>query len=504
LNQDGIQYNAPAVFDQLIHNHEMPVTIGVFVKWGRVPALDPAAGDRFNRAVEFDTADGRYARFLIEELLPAIEKQSSTDGRSIRFSHDANDRCIAGASSGAICAFAAAWERPDAFRRVFSTIGTYVGLRGGDCYPTLIRKTDPKPLRVFLQDGSTDQNIFAGDWWMANQMMERALTFAGYEVNHVWGEGGHNTDQGTAIFADAMRWIWKDWPAPIKTGLGSPELQTILFPDEPWKLVADGLQEIGAPAVDSTGQVVLFETQSGKMYRIDPEGLFKPVGLQAAGITGQGFGPDDRLFSVGEQIAGIILWPRKGASTMVDSTIRGRDLVVCRDGSMYVTAPDPSERLSKVWYISPQGERRAVETGLNYPTGITLSCDHSLLLVAEGRSHWIYSFQIQPDGSLANGQRFHFLHTPETADHASIGGLASDNGARLYVATNMGVQVCDQTGRTYFILPTPVGTPTHVCFGGKNFDTLFATCGDRVYQRKLKVQGVPTVRDPVKPPPPRL
>ena len=198
----------------------MPVTIGVFVMHGRVKAVQPGALDRFNRSFEYDGLGDDYARFLLEELLPEVEKQTTSDGRPIRLSNDGNDRGIGGSSSGAICAFTAAWERPDAFRRVFSAIGTYVGLRGGNVYPTLIRKYEPKPIRIFLQDGSDDLNIYGGDWWMANQEMERALTFAGYEVNHVWGDGGHNGKHATEIFPDAMRWLWKDWPAPVKAGAG--------------------------------------------------------------------------------------------------------------------------------------------------------------------------------------------------------------------------------------------------------------------------------------------
>ena len=196
----------------------MPVTIGVFVMHGRVKAPSDKALDRFNRSYEYDGLGDNYARFLLEELLPEVETKTAADGRPIRLSKDGNDRAIGGSSSGAICAFTAAWERPDAFRRVFSAIGTYVGLRGGNDYPTLIRKIEPKPIRIFLQDGSNDLNIYGGDWWMANQEMERALTFAGYEVNHVWGDGGHNGKHATEIFPDAMRWLWKDWPAPVKAG----------------------------------------------------------------------------------------------------------------------------------------------------------------------------------------------------------------------------------------------------------------------------------------------
>src|SRR3954471_2613761 len=216
VNQDGVQFNAPAVFDELIQAKEMPVVIGVFVRPGVVKATSADALDRFNRSYEYDGLGDNYARFLIEELLPEVEKKTAPDGRPIRLSRDGNDRAIAGSSSGAIAAFTAAWERPDSFRRVFSAIGTFVGLRGGNVYPTLIRKTEPKPLRIFLQDGSTDLNQAGGDWWMANQEMERALTFTGYEVAHAWGTGGHNGQHATEIYADAQRWLWKGWPQPIQ------------------------------------------------------------------------------------------------------------------------------------------------------------------------------------------------------------------------------------------------------------------------------------------------
>ncbi len=142
VHQDGIPYRgtAPAIFDALIASKDMPVTIGVFVQPGVVKAISPNALDRFNRSFEYDGLGDAYARFLLEELLPDVEKKTTSDGRAIKLSKDGNDRSIGGASSGAIAAFTAAWERPDAFRRVFSTIGTYVGLRGGNVYPTLIRK----------------------------------------------------------------------------------------------------------------------------------------------------------------------------------------------------------------------------------------------------------------------------------------------------------------------------------------------------------------------------
>jgi gluconolactonase len=503
--QDGVQYNAPAVFDELIAKKEIPVLIGVFVMHGRVKGASDQTLDRFNRSFEYDGLGDNYARFLIEELLPVVEKQKTADGREIHFSPRGNDRCIAGASSGAICAFTAAWERPDAFRRVFSSIGTYVGLRGGNVYPTLLRKYEPKPLRIFLEDGSADQNIFGGDWWMANQEMERSLTFAGYEVNHAWGEGGHNIEHATKIFPDAMRWIWKDWNAGIKTGLGSQQLQDILIPGEDWKLVSEGHKFTEGPAVNAQGEVFFNDVPESKTYKVGLDGKVSTFLSDTKRGDGQAFGPDGRLYSVAGGTNQIIAYDSTGKATVIADGFRGNDLVVRHDGSLYVTNPgwngtDPSQ----VWYISPQGEKKVVDTGLKFSNGLAVSPDQSLLYVADSRTHWVFSYQIQPDGSLAHKQRYFHLHVPDTAEDSGADGVRVDRDGRVYVATRMGLQVCDQAGRVTCIIPTPNGKVSNLTFGGPEMTVLFATCGDKVYQRQIKVKGAPAFLPPHKPANPRL
>ncbi len=483
----------------------MPVTIGVFVTPGKVKALSDQALDRFNRSYEYDGLGDSYARFLLEELLPEVEKKTASDGRTIRLSPDGNDRCIAGSSSGAICAFTAAWERSDAFRRVYSTIGTYVGLRGGNVYPTLIRKYEPKPLRVFLQDGSNDLNIYGGDWWMANQEMERALVFAGYEVSHAWGEGGHDGKQATEVFPEAMRWLWKDWPAPVKAGGGSQQLRDILIPGEGWKTVAEGYKFTEGPAVNAKGEVFYNDVPESKTYRVGLDGKVSLFLAETKKGDGQAFGPDGRLYAVAGGAEQILAWDAEGKSTMIADGFRGNDLVVRHDGGIYVTNPgwngtDPS----KIWYISPKWEKKVVDSGLKFSNGLTLSPDQSLLYVADSRSHWVYSYQVQPDGTLAHKQRFFHLHMPDMADDSGADGLRVDRDGRLYVATRLGIQVCDPPGRVNCIIPTPNGKLSNLCFGGAEFDTLFATCGDRVYSRKVKVKGAQSWQPPLKPAPPRL
>ncbi len=505
VNQDGIQFNAPTVFDELIHKKEIPVVIGVFIMHGKVKSESSQALDRFNRSYEYDGLGDQYARFVLEEILPEVEKKTTADGRPIRLSHDGNDRSIAGTSSGAICAFTAAWERPDAFRRVFSGIGTYVGLRGGNVYPTLIRKFEPKPIRVYLQDGSADHNIYGGDWWMANQEMERALTFAGYEVEHQWGDGGHNSKHATQLFPEAIRWLWKGWPDQVKAGAKSPQLAELIVPGEGWTLVSSGYKFTEGPASNARGEVYFNDIPNNQTHKIGLDGKVSLHLSDSRKANGQAFGPDGRLYAVASGTSQVLAYGADGQPAVIADGFRGNDLVVRHDGSLYVTNPGatPSDP-SRVWYISPRGEKRVVDTGLKFSNGVTLSPDQSLLYVADSRSHWVYSYKIAPDGALRYKQRYYHLHQPDTADDSGADGMTVDRNGRLYVASRMGIQVCDQAGRVNVILPTPNGKVSNVRFGGENFDTLFATCGDAVYKRKLKVQGANPFLPPLKPAAPRL
>ena len=504
VNQDGVQYKAPEVFDALIHSKEMPITIGVFVTPGVVKATSDQTQPRFNRSFEYDGLGDSYARFLLEELLPDVETKRTTEGHVIKLSKAGNDRAIAGSSSGAICAFTAAWERPDAFQRVFSAVGTYVGLRGGHNYSPLIRKYEPKPIRIYLEDGSNDLNIYAGDWWMANQAMQRSLVFAGYEVAHHWGVGAHNNTQATEIFPDAMRWLWKDWPRPVQAGKGSPQLQEILIPTEDWTLVGDGYGFTEGPAVNPQGVVFYNDVPNGQTFQVDRDGHVTVFLSDSKRADGQAFGPDGKLYANARATEQILAWDTAGNSSVFAEGLNGNDLVVRHDGSVYATAPFTTPHDGKIWYVSPKGEKRIVDTGLPFANGICCSPDQSLLYVAESRGHWIYSYQIQADGSLTHKQKYFHLHVPDTAEDSGADGLRTDRDGRLWVATRLGLQVCDQAGRVNCIIPTPNGRISNLTFGGVNFDTIFATCGDRVYRRKVNVRGANGWEAPLKPTTARL
>jgi sugar lactone lactonase YvrE/predicted alpha/beta superfamily hydrolase len=506
VGQDGVGFNAPVVFDNLIHKREMPVTVGVFIMHGRVKAADPEkALDRFNRSFEYDGLGDSYARFVLEEIFPEVEKMKAGDGRPIHLSKNATDRTIGGSSSGAICAFTAAWERPDAFSRVFSVVGTYVGLRGGDGYPTLIRKFEPKPIRVFLQDGSNDNNIYAGDWWMANQTMQRALEWAGYEVRHVWGEGRHSGRHGAMILPDAMRWLWKGWPElPKNSGTKNTMMNDILIPGEGWQLVWEGGKFTEGPAANAQGEVFFNDIPNEKTWCIGLDGKVTLFASETQRANGQAFSPDGRLHAVAMGAAQVVAYSAEARRNTVAGDIAGNDIVIAHNGNIYVTNPSRDNTPSDVWLIKPDGTKKIVDTGLKFSNGIALSPDQTLLYVADSRSHWIYSYQVKADGTLAHKQRFYWLHMPDTGDDSGADGMCVDRDGRLYVATKMGIQVCDQAGRVNCILPTPNGRVSNVEFGGPAHDTLFATCGDKVFKRKLKARGADSFDAPVKPAAPKL
>lgn len=495
---DGLRATQTVVFDNLINQREIPVLIGVGISPGTVPSASPPMNPRFNRSFEFDGLNGDLARLVLEEVLPEVERRKTPDGIPILLSNDPNDRCTGGASTGGIGAFTLCWERPDAFRRVFSAIGTFVGMRGGDRYPVLVRKTEPKPLRVFLQDGSLDQWMGGpemGDWWMSNQAMERALRFAGYEVGHAWGEGAHDQRHADAVFPDAMRWLWKDWPQPVAAGQsGNLFLQAIVQPGEAWQAL-DGEHRAGSIlAVDPQGDVFVHDPVAGKAWKM-PGG--EPVGSAAlpnGSFATVAFGADGRCYASNETDATLGVSDATGRRAIIAEGIRARSLVVTHAGRVYAT--DSSE--GKVWLISPAGGKVALDSGLDHPAGIALSPDGLWLAVAESGTHVGYSYRVQPDGAVQQKQKFYWFHVPDWANDSGAGSWCYDREGRLYSATRMGVQVFDRNGRTRAILPVPGGAVAGLCFGGANFDTLYVACAGKIYRRKLKVSGAPAWIAPIK------
>ncbi len=196
----------PTVFDNLIAKGDIPVMVGIFINPGT------RADGGSNRSFEYDTLSDQYARFLLEEILPEVEK-------TVKLRHDAASRAISGASSGGICSFTVAWERPNEFSKVLSWVGSFTNIangktmrEGGHNYEALVRKTFPrKPIRVFLQDGENDLDNANGNWPLANQTLAKSLAYAGYDYKFEYGHGFHSNRHGRAILPDSLRWLWRDY-----------------------------------------------------------------------------------------------------------------------------------------------------------------------------------------------------------------------------------------------------------------------------------------------------
>ena len=502
--QDGVIYQAPVVFDNLIARKDIPPLVGIFIKPGVVPAANENALPRFNRSYEYDSITPTYSQFLIDEFLPAIEAK-----HGLKLSTDPNHAAISGNSSGGICAFMVAWHRPDRFRRVFTGVGTYVGIHGADQLPVLVRKFEPKPLRVFLQSGTGDNNLYCGDWWMANQMMERSLAWAGYDVNHAWGEGGHNQKHATQIFPDVLRWLWRDWQTSI-------EIKANPKSESKWKgyeVVGDWEWEV-VPTVDRKGSIQKLASNSqGDVLWVD----WDPTGEKALFVK--------QLFKGGQSVL-----------ASMDSIYAVQDVVFGKKDCVYVLVSNGTSNDQAV-RIDPNGMKTVLNAGemndafiehfgsvlgLARTDGIAtqlpskspwnswskgafaMSPDQSSVYYGDGAVNTnVNVVQIRADGSFAHDQSFHQLQ-PDWRGIIRRVGMCVDTNGWLYVATSLGIQVCDQAGRVNFIIPTPEPV-IDLCFGGKDLSELFIACGDSIFKRPTKAKGVVSGQQaPIKPAPPKL
>ena len=518
VKEDG-RARIPIVFDNLIARHDMPVTIAILIDPGVLKGLAPGQMDRVNRSYEYDGLSDRYARFLLDEILPEVAKHYN-------LSTNPNDRAISGGSSGGICSFTVAWTHPEAFRRVLSFIGSFTDLRGGDIYPALIRKTEPKPIRVFLQDGNHDLNNFAGDWWLANQSMASALTYAGYDVKFVTGDKDHDMIQGGAVLPDALRWLWRDYPQPIaKPGMHHlGDRQTGFVEVDPgWEWVSDqgkvpqktrdgtvvlydiifssSLQRAASGiAADRQGQVFFSEASGKHIYRIDLDGHVSDFVEDAGRASGLGFGPNGELYACEGQTGRIVSYDAGGKKSVRAENIACQDLAVTHAGSIYFTSG------RTIGYLPPGGRKpgdshddgQLLYQQIGTGNGLRLSPDESLVYVSDLTGKWVWSFQPRTDGSLANGEPFFRMETPDDSSDSGASGMTVDSRSLLYVATRLGIQICDSQGRVVAILNRPeqanpsLGPFSGVAFGGQDHQYLYVVVGNEVFRRHL-------VRKPAQP-----
>ncbi len=523
--QDGHAYvstngrmRAPVVLDNLIANGQVPPLIGVFINPGHRGANAPNAntwGPRSNRSLEYDGLGPDYARFLTDELLPFV-----TNRFQLNLSPDPRLRALCGMSSGGICAFTAAWERPDSFSKVLSHIGSFVNIRGGHVYPALLRKTERKPLRVYLQEGANDLNNLHGDWPLSNRQMASALAFAGYDHRLDFGDGAHNDRHGAALLPEALRWLWRPESTPPNPSTnnwpGDEALNKIVAqggqPGD-WQVVSEGHGFTDGACALPDGTVLFSDLPKGEIWTIPPGG--KPEKWLADGpkISGLKRGPDGKLYAATQGGPGdekpriIAIDPSTKAIETVASNVRPNDLVVTRAGFIYFTDTGAGQVVMVPTSARNLSGPRPVAGGLTSPNGIALSPDHRWLWVSEYNGTNLWSFRIDgagaPDaptpshpngplpGSLSSGERYGTLVVPPDRKVSGGDGSATDSEGRVYVTSHAGVQVFDWTGRLGGVLSRPPGAKSIVSciLGGKEHGTLFVCDGPRVWARQTLVHG---------------
>ena len=488
IRQDGYNAREKTMLEALIAAKDMPVTIGVFVRPGDLPAPMKDTLGRRNRCFEYDGVGDTYARFLLDELLPYVATTCA-----LRLSSSGNDRCIGGISSGGIAAFNAAWERPDAFSRVYACSGSFVAFRGGNELPSLIRKCEPKPIRAFLTTGSNDMENCAGDWFLLDLEMDKALKFSGYDYVFRSLQGGHGVGWNEN-FADAMRFCWKGWPAPVKAGAGAPRVRDVLVEGSSWQLAGEGYGAAHGPACTSTGEVYFADAAANAIYRIATDGAITTYSANAGQADCVAVGPRDELYSASAHTAVVSAWGADGKPQARCAGIRARHLLARSDGSLYASGPAADAaggagEASAVWLIR-NGEKTVVEAGIAGAAGLACRPDLWLLAVADGRSKWAYSLAVGADGALSAKERFFWLQVADLDDDAGADGMCYAKEGQLFVATRLGIQVCADDGPTQTILPLPDrARAVGVCLGGAAMDTLFAFSANRIWKRTVKVHA---------------
>ena len=457
---DGILYDATTVMDNLIASGEMPVTIGVFVNPGVVYDEDGEVV-RYNRCKEFDSTDDTFSNFVENEVLTKVEGMKTPSGKVVLLSKDANDRAITGASSGGIAAFSVAWNRPDLYSRVYTTVGTFVAMRGGNNYSNIVRKTEPKPLRIYMQDGWYDVwNPIFGEWFEHNLLMESAFNFAGYEIFHKWDRGNHSIKYGTMAFPDAMRWLWKGYPAKVQKGWSNNGmLQDILLENEDWR-------EVLLPA---TVEGELFAAQDTSavyashayIYKVSAAGRVEQVGSLKSGERLMG----EQLIAKGNSLYknGVKVADGLSGLKAVQALADGKYLALCNAKS--------------------KGNVLTVNVGCR---ALAVAPDYRFCVTGEENTHHLISTVIDKTGKMLYSEPFYYLHDLSNSTLNPSGSMAFDTKGNLYVATEIGVQVADHNGRVRAILSLPAGRVHSLAFSG---NYLFVRCGEKVFVRKMKAEG---------------
>lgn len=488
--QDGMLYNADIVVSNLIRKNELPMMILIAASPGWIPGEYDEESPRANRTYEYDTPSPKYGEFLLKELLPFVETLQTPDGRKIMISKNREDRMITGCSSGAACAFNVAWTT-NAFARVYSSCGSFTGLRGSFTNATLIHKFEPKPIRFFFQSGTNDMWTSFGDWWSANQAMVRAMDFAGYDFDYKFTENANHCDEDISqIFPDVMRFLWKNYPEnhpspkqKTKNGM----INQILIDNEPFEFISK-LHFRNCKLISDNGN--LYITSDTATWSINENGEINNHLLNKRILS---FGEKENFLAYDKKIGLEIRDKDNKIIKRIKTKIYPYTAIASREGHFYIAgALSKTDQPSFLWHLSPEGKLSVIEERLKGAQSIGVSANNNWLYAFEHETRRGFSYLIdKKEGLLKYKQEFFYLHLPDEKDGTETTSCICDNTGRTYLATNMGIQICDYNGRSEAIITLPNNIrPVSLAWGGKNLAYLYILGEDGViYRRKLNVTG---------------
>ena len=498
------QFRVPIVFDNLIHKKEILPLVGLFINPGDVPPVAKGARGRSTRSFEYDTPDETCARFVIEEMIPLVAKQA-------KLSVKPEDHALWGISSGGIAAFNAAWQRPDYFRKVISFIGSFTNIRGGYWFPSAIRKTERKPIRVFMQDGSADLDNVHGNWPLGAQEMAAALKFAGYDYKFTFGDGGHSGKQGGAILPDVLRWLWRPaepLPKPTPESAGDMALSGLLIPGEEWQLVVEK-KSVAAACTDAEGNFYFSDIEGEGVFKVALDGNVSLFSSKALGVNALCFAPNGKLYASRRKDNQLLAYDKDGNEEILDNNARAVDLIVDYRGHVYFTStPAALKGASKLGppvtlWDGPGKSSVVVPTSMLgstfHPFGIALSPNQETMALSLPLGSTIYAFRVEADGSLGAGMPVMPYSKFGRAKRDDGFGMVCDTRARYYCGTSEGIDTFDPNGRPIgLILPPDKGPVTSIALSGPEMSYLFAlTTGGKVFKRKINAKGFVTYLPPI-------
>jgi gluconolactonase len=483
-------FRVPVVFDNLIAKKQIPPLVGLFIDPGNVPAVAQGAKGRSTRSFEYDAPDDVCAKFVIDEMIPLVQQHAKISAKP-------EDHAVWGISSGGICAFNAAWQRPDYFRKVISYIGSFTNIRGGYWFPSAIRKTERKPIRVYLQEGSSDLDNVHGNWPLGNHEVATALKFAGYDYTFVLGDGGHSGKQGGAILPEALRWLWRTdatLPAPTPEVPNDMALSGLLIPGEDWKLVVEGKKFVDAACTDADGNFYFSDMQGEGLFKIAAaDGAITLFNGNAKGVSGMKFGPDGRLYACVNKDKKLVAYDKDGKEEVLATDVGVNDLVVDHKGRVYFT--ETGKKQVTLWEA---GKTRAVDNGIPAPNGICLSPNQETLAVSDYAGSAVWALRVEADGSLSSKMPVMPYRQWGKLPEAKGDGMVCDTRSRFYCSTATGIQTYDPNGRPIGLILAPTETPiTTIALSGPDLSYLFALTQGKIYKRKVNAKGFVTYQPPI-------